>query len=144
MILKGSVPWDAPVPVAVLDTRRAEDSRCQRGKDAYFSGIAAEMQVAMDYRRRGARILHQRWRGKAGEIDLIARQGNRILFVEVKKSRDFDRAVSHLTSRQIDRLCLAAQEFMGAEPGLSGWDMRLDVALVDQFGALRILENALA
>ena len=49
-----------------------------------------------------------------------------------------------LGQRQIGRICRAAEEFVGGEPGGSLTEMRFDIGLVDARGDLRILENALA
>ncbi len=38
---------------------------------AYWAGVAAEAAVERTYLARGAQLLQRRWRGKAGEIDLI-------------------------------------------------------------------------
>ena len=64
-----------------------------QGAVSYHAGRAAELQVAQDYRRRGFALAHERWRGKAGEIDLILRDGDGIIFVEVKKSKSHDSAL---------------------------------------------------
>lgn len=116
--------------------------KMRTGQVAYLAGAAAEAQVAQDYERRGFAILRRRWRGKGGEIDLIARNGDGLIFIEVKASRDFDRAVRRLGARQIARLCTSAEEFLGTQPGGALTDMRFDVALVDGTGAVRIIENA--
>lgn len=120
------------------------DARRARGETGYRAGLAAEDIVARDYERRGLEILARRWRGQAGEIDLIARDGDTIVFIEVKASRDFDRALSHLGPRQVARLCTAAEEYAGTQATGSLTDMRFDVALVDGQGAVRVIENALA
>ena len=62
-------------------------SRALRGATAYRSGALAEEAVARHYEERGALIAHRRWRGPFGEIDLIAREGARVVIVEVKVSR---------------------------------------------------------
>lgn len=113
-----------------------------RGRSGYHAGIAAEQIVAQDYARRGYPILHQRWRGAAGEIDLIARDGRGLIFVEVKKSRDFERAAERLDARQMSRLQRAAEEFLGTQPRGALTDMRFDVALVNGHGDIRVIENA--
>jgi len=42
-------------------------------------------QMACDHlRRMGYKVLEQNYRTRLGEIDLIARQGRRVVFVEVK------------------------------------------------------------
>lgn len=118
--------------------------RRARGETGYRAGLAAEDAVARDYERRGLPVVARRWRGQSGEIDLIARDGDTIVFIEVKASRDFDRALSHLGPRQVARLCAAAEEYAGAHEAGSLTEMRFDVALVDRQGAVRVIENALA
>lgn len=117
-------------------------ARKRRGKRAYFSGVAAEEQVAGDYLRRGFAEERRRWRGQRGEIDLVMRNGDALVFVEVKQSKTFDRAAASLSARQIGRISDAAEEFLGMMPTGQLTEMRFDVALVDGTGAIRILENA--
>ncbi len=119
-----------------------QHTRSQIGKTAYHAGLSAEEIVALDYARRGRPVTHRRWRGDSGEIDLIAREGDCVVFIEVKKSSNFDRAATHLNRRQMDRLCVAATEFLAGEPRGQLTDMRFDLALVDGHGAMRIIENA--
>ncbi len=96
-----------------------------------------------DYARRGIAVCARRWRGQGGEIDLVLRDGDELIFVEVKKSRSFDSAARHLTPRQAARILAAAAEFAGTEPLGELTPMRFDVGLVNQSGQVRILENAI-
>lgn len=117
--------------------------KTDRGRKAYASGLAAEGIVERDYLRRGQTVVARRWRGKwGGEIDLICRDGDRVVFVEVKQSRTHDRAVQHLTRRQIERIYTSANEFLASEPKGLMTPVRFDVALVDGIGAVRVIENA--
>ena len=97
-----------------------------QGAVSYHAGRAAELQVSDDYRRRGFDLAHERWRGKA----------------EVKKSKSHDSALQRLNRKQMRRIYRSAEEFIGGEPKGALTDVRFDVALVDQTGDLRILENA--
>jgi putative endonuclease len=108
----------------------------------YHTGLAAEEIVAADYTRRGLRLERRRWRGKRGEIDLILREDDRVIFVEVKKSWDFARATESLSHRQMQRILGAAEDFVAGEPKGLLTEMRFDVALVDAVGRIEILENA--
>jgi len=112
------------------------------GAVSYYAGLAAEDQVAADYDRRGHEMCQHRWRGKGGEIDLIARDGDGYIFVEVKKSRDFVRAVERLTQRQLQRIYDAATEFLGQTVNGLDTPARIDVALVNAAGQIQIIENA--
>jgi putative endonuclease len=116
----------------------------QSGRNAYHSGLAAEDQVARLYDRSGRPICARRWRGSGGEIDLIARDGVEVIFIEVKKSRSHAEAAEHLTPRQMARIYASASEFLAGEPGGQNTDVRFDVALVDALGKIEILENAFA
>ncbi|GLT11815.1 YraN family protein [Sulfitobacter porphyrae] len=117
-------------------------ARTHRGAMAFQAGVAAENRIAQDYERRGFALARRRWRGKGGEIDLILRDGDGLIFVEVKQARDFDRAAQSLSARQMQRIFLAAEEFLGSEPAGTLTETRFDVALVDAQGQTRIIENA--
>lgn len=114
-----------------------------RGAMAHARGVAGEEQVKRHYERRGAQCIAQRWRGQAGEIDLVFRHGQDIICVEVKASRTHARAAEMLRPQQMQRLCLAAEEFLGTLPTGSLTPMRFDVALLDDRGEIDIVENAL-
>lgn len=113
------------------------------GSASYHAGATAENQVAGHYAERGLEIAARRWRGAGGEIDLVARDGDGFVFVEVKKSRSHAQAAARLTLRQIQRLFDAAGEFLGGCPGGLNTRARFDVALVDGSGRIEIVENAL-
>jgi len=114
------------------------------GKVAYLAGLAAENAVAAAYQRDGHAVAARRWRGHHGEIDLIARDGETVVFVEVKKGRTHARAMEALGWHQIRRIWNAASEFLDGEPKGSLTDVRFDVALVDGLGRIEIRRNAFA
>lgn len=114
-----------------------------RGQHAHYGGLAAEDIVARDYAARGYEVLEHRWRGQGGEIDLIVQNADTAAFVEVKRSKNFARAATHLSPAQTRRLFAAASEYVGHLPTGQLTPMRFDVALVDQAGQIQIIENAL-
>jgi putative endonuclease len=132
------------VPERIFDGGKPVMSadKSHRGRMAYHAGLAAEDQIARHFASRGHVIIAQRWRGRRGEIDLIVRDGDGLVFVEVKQSRDFDTALSHVTAAQVRRLYATGEEYLGTLPSGSLMDVRFDVALVDGSGGVRILENA--
>lgn len=111
-----------------------------RGRKNYQDGLSAEDSAARFYQAKGLSVLHRRWRGKAGEVDLIFKDGDAFVFVEVKKSKCFARAAESLSQRQLHRIALAAEEFIGAHATPFA-DMRLDLAMVDEMGRVDVLEN---
>lgn len=114
------------------------------GQVSYYAGLSAEEQVALHYQRHGLQIADQRWRGTGGEIDLIAQDGNALVFIEVKKSRSFAKAAERVSPRQMRRIYSAASEYLANAPQGQDTDCRFDVALVNGTGQIQILENAFA
>ena len=113
------------------------------GLTSYHAGLAAEASVARDYTARGYQIASTRFKTASGEIDLIARKDDRLIFVEVKKSRSFAKAAAALSQRQMMRIYTAASEFLAGEPKGQESDARFDVALVNGEGQIDIVENAI-
>jgi putative endonuclease len=68
-------------------------------------------------------------RTPVGEIDLIARRGRTLAFVEVK-ARSGDGIVDALTARQRRRIVRAAEAFLATRPTLALLDVRFDLMLV--------------
>lgn len=114
-----------------------------QGQTNYLAGLAAEQAVAARYVQANHRLMAHRWRGTAGEIDLVFERDGACIFVEVKKSKGFARAAESLGPRQMRRLFEAAGEFLSGQPEGSLTPARFDVALVDQTGDIQLLENAL-
>ncbi|MDA5093451.1 YraN family protein [Aliiroseovarius sp. KMU-50] len=114
------------------------------GKTSYLAGLAAEKTIEADYVSKGHGIAARRWRGSRGEIDIVATDGDGFIFIEVKKARDFARAAERVSRGQMHRILGAASEFVAKHPKGLLTPMRFDVALVNQSGERRILENAFA
>lgn len=120
------------------------DARKHAGSMAYHAGIAAEGRIAQDYARRGFPLVRERWRGKGGEIDLIVRDGEGLIFIEVKQSQSFERAAQRISRKQVRRIYCSAEEFLATQPRGSLTDVRFDVALMNGRGETQIIENAYA
>jgi len=129
--------------IAGVQRMAARRSQAARGLTAWHAGRTAEDQVAEHYRRSGRPIAASRWRGQGGEIDLVAREGDVLIFIEVKRAETFAMAAERLSRRQIGRICSAASEYVAGEPGGQNTEMRFDVALVDGSGRIDVIENAI-
>ncbi|WP_372803302.1 YraN family protein [Paracoccus seriniphilus] len=123
---------------------RDRSPRQRRGRLANLSGAMAEDLVADRLQAQGMKLLHRRWRGASGEVDLIARDGACMVFVEVKQARSHDVAAQRLNRAQMDRICNAAIEYCAALPSGMDSEMRFDAALVDAMGRVEIIRNAFA
>jgi len=114
------------------------------GRTSHLHGLAAEDAVLRHYEARGARLLARRARTAAGEIDLVVEAAGAVVFVEVKARRSLADAAHALSARQGARLAAAAELWLAEAGYPPGTDLRLDVALADRAGGLRVIENALA
>jgi putative endonuclease len=109
-------------------------------------GARAE-RLAADYlKARGLRILARNYRVKGGEIDLIVRDGDITVFVEVRlrRSRAFGGALASITPAKQRRLILAARCWLSQKRGYRQGNSRFDCVLLDQLSADHIewIKNA--
>ncbi len=117
---------------------RAGNERLRRFRFGRF----AEALCAWHLRLRGYRILARRYRTPLGEIDIVARRGGLIAFIEVKARRDLVQASESLSARQRHRITRAAAMYMQKQPPLQGLDQRFDVMLVAPWRAPRHVIDA--
>ena len=75
---------------------------------AFRTGLSAESRAAAYLMAKGYRILAKRFRTPYGEIDLVARKRNMIVFIEVKARASLDEAAYAVTPRQQARIIDAA------------------------------------
>ncbi|MCB9761568.1 MAG: YraN family protein [Alphaproteobacteria bacterium] len=84
-----------------------------RRRAAYRAGLDAEERVAEHLEAAGWRIIARRWRGGRGELDLIARDGSRLRFVEVKLRQPGDPVgLECVSGHKLRRLRSAAEAFL--------------------------------
>ncbi len=108
----------------------ADDTRKTAKRRALRAGARAETVAAWRLRVAGYRILARRYRCRVGEIDLVARRGRLVAFVEVKQRADGATAAAAISPRQQQRIARAAQMFMAEHRACAGCDMRFDAVLV--------------
>ncbi len=105
-------------------------TRREAGQRAYRSGQRAEAWCAWWLRLRGYRILARRHRSRYGEIDIIARRGKMVAFIEVKARPDRQSALAVVVAAQRQRIQRAASAFLANRPDLSEHTVRFDVIAV--------------
>ena len=101
------------------------------GKSKRVLGEQGERLAEEFLRKLGCKILRRNWHSRLGEIDLIARDGDEVVFVEVKLRTtanwgDPQEAVSLGKQRSI---CLAASDFADRNR-LHDYTLRFDVIAV--------------
>lgn len=97
---------------------------------AYSFGKLAEGVAAFLLRLKGYQILAQRFRAPGGEVDIIAKRGRALVFVEVKARGQLADAAFSILPRQQARIEAAARAFLARHPDYFNWNMRFDVILV--------------
>ncbi|RLQ23718.1 YraN family protein [Seongchinamella sediminis] len=94
------------------------------GAGAYY-----EAQAARFLQDRGLRILQSNYHCRCGEIDLIARHGQYLVFVEVRSRGNprFTSAAASVDRRKQRKLLRTAQFFLQQHPQLAQLPCRFDV-----------------
>jgi putative endonuclease len=105
-------------------------------------GRAGEAAAESHLRTLGYRILARNFRTRAGELDIVALDGDTLVFVEVKARRGsvlkFGQPEESLTKTKQQRLVAAAQSYL-EEHDLTGADWRIDFVAVELDRAGRVL-----
>ncbi len=100
------------------------------------AGARAELYVARLMKRRGFSILARNFRSKAGEIDLIAKQGELLVVMEVRyrRSDEWGKPQDTVTAKKQAHLIRCAQDYLRLHPKLKRTRVRFDVAGVSRKG----------
>lgn len=91
------------------------------------TGRHAERLAALYLRAKGYQILANRFATPVGEIDIVARRHDLVIFVEVKVRQSKARAMEAVSHHQQSRVTRAADAFLKNNPHLAQSDTRFDV-----------------
>lgn len=128
-----------------------DESRVKKARDARLGlGQLGERLAAGRLEQRGYRILERNFRCRAGEIDLVAEEGEELVFVEVKTRRGTARglpeeAVGQRKARKLQEVAF----FYLDQHNLPDCSWRIDVVAV-QFSStgkleeIRVYQHAIA
>jgi putative endonuclease len=98
--------------------------------------------AAWRLRLAGWRILEQRARTGAGEIDLVAARGRVLAFIEVKERASLATALEAVSPRQRGRLLRAGALWRGRHTRFEAYEVRFDLVLVAPWRWPRKIEGA--
>lgn len=112
-----------------MATPNSERLKAER-QARYRRGHAAERFAALTLMAQGYRILARRYQSPAGEIDLIASRGRRLLFIEVKQRATIDACRIAITGAQRQRIRRAANAWLSRWPRYQGHEMHFDAVFV--------------
>lgn len=89
-----------------------------RGQDNRLLGRWGETLAAEELRKKGYHIVAANWRCRFGEIDLIAKKGGYVCFVEVKlrKNDRVAQALEFVDIRKQNKLRTTAQMYLMTHP----------------------------
>ena len=95
------------------------------------SGNEAEQQACIHLQAHGLKLLYKNFSTKAGEVDLIMRDGETLVFVEVRyrKNADFGGAAASVTLKKQQRIIKASLSYQQKHDPQSS--MRFDVVAIE-------------
>ena len=98
------------------------------------AGFAAEDDAAHYLEERGLRVIARNYRTRLGEIDLIARDGEWLVFVEVRmrSTGGHGGALESITERKQRRIIVAAKQYLMRFPRVP--PCRFDVVVLQGAG----------
>ncbi|MFN2100696.1 YraN family protein [Altererythrobacter sp. MF3-039] len=104
-------------------------------------GRAGETRAALWLQAKGWRILDRRRKTPLGEIDLIAKRGSVVAFIEVKWRNSAEQLDLAIDEHRLSRVA-AAVEAVAHEYATNGEDIRVDVILLAPARLPRHIVNA--
>jgi putative endonuclease len=104
-------------------------------------GREGEAEAALWFAAQGWRVLAERVKTKAGEIDLVVRRPGLVVFVEVKWRARAAHLADAIDERRLARVAAAA-ELVWQDYASEGEDVRIDVILLAPGQKPTHIENA--
>ena len=110
-------------------SRRPSDEPARR-RGAHLYGLKAESIAAILLTLKGYSIVARRYSANGGEVDLIARRGRAIAFVEVKARADLDVAADSISPAKRRRISRAVRAWLTRNPWAADFTLRGDAVFV--------------
>ena len=93
-------------------------------------GRWSEYRAALALLLKGYRIVALRYKTKVGEVDIIARRGDLVIFVEVKARRDLRAGVDAVGDTAERRIANAADHWLRRQSDATRLSLRHDIIVV--------------
>ena len=106
-------------------------------------GAAAEERACRHLERAGFAIAERNFRTRGGEIDIVARKGDLLVFVEVRsrEAHDFGPPEESVTPAKRRRIVAAARRYLTNVPASSWREARFDVIAIEGRGDAEALRH---
>lgn len=115
-----------------------------RRRRTLLAGYRAERVAVLWLALKGYRILARRFHVSGGELDIVARRGHTVAFVEVKARPSFEAAQAAVTPAKLRRLERAAAVWLARHPWATTLNLRGDLVLIVPRRLPRHLADALS
>ncbi|HWS25053.1 MAG TPA: YraN family protein [Xanthomonadales bacterium] len=128
-------------PVVAGATRASRNSRTSKQQ----SGDHAETAALAHLRAAGLTLIARNFIARGGELDLVMREGNALVFVEVRFRADGGHGdgLDSVSPTKQRRLIAAARQYLADHPKYARWPTRFDVVALGA-GGLRWVKNVIA
>lgn len=106
-------------------------------------GDAAEERACRHLEGAGMTIVERNFRTRGGEIDVVARKGDVLVFVEVRsrEDADFGSPEESVTPAKRRRIVAAARGYLSKVPPSSWREARFDVIAIEGSGEAAVLRH---
>jgi len=101
-------------------------------RSIYYFGLIAESLAAIYLRCKFYRIIAKRYKSPFGEVDIIAKNGNWLIFIEIKARKDTS-LMDFISKRQQNRINMAAQFFLLKHPKYQNHHLRFDAIIMNKY-----------
>lgn len=109
-----------------------------------MDGAGAEARALLFLEGQGLKLIARNWRCKAGELDLVMRDGDTVVVAEVRsRSRaDYGTAAETVDGRKQAKLVRATRLWLARQPQFADAPLRFDVVTLDGGGNIEWLREA--
>ncbi len=105
----------------------------------YKAGQFGELIAKFFLRLKFYKIISSRYKIKGAEIDIIAKKGNIVIFVEVKYRKKIDLSFHPITTQQLTRIRRAAEIFLAHNKLYHNCEIRFDYIEIELFKIRHII-----
>ena len=107
----------------------------------YAQGLLGEKVALSFLENLGYKLIEKRFKTKKGEVDLVMRDGDTIVFIEVKKRISMFDSLTALAKKQMKRIIRAAHLFLQNAELLNKCNFRFDLVGLSNFGEVNHIKN---
>ncbi len=107
---------------------------------SYYFGFFAEIYSSIYLRILFYNILKRRYKTPFGEIDLIAKKSNQIIFIEIKARTDIS-LMDFISKKQQSRINKAAEYFLVRNKKYNNCLVRFDAIFINKYLYLKHIKN---